>query len=294
VALGAVRTTVVVLAALALLTFGWASPVSAGGISAEIADRELTVTGTAQGDVITIRCEGGDVTVNRSRPSGGPDDCANLRRIFVQAGGGADVVDLGDVTRNAFDDLVRVQVRGEEGDDRLVGSERGDELHGGRGVDELRGGQGPDLMKPGADAGQVVGGKGHDTVEMSGDDRWTVEDERITRFTPSEAVVDLSSVEEVRIEGGAGNNKIVAAAFTGRTTLTGGDGADRIVSGTGNDLLHGGKGRDQLLGGAGNDELRGGPGDDELRGGDGNDQLLGGDGDDACSGGAGGNSFLSC
>jgi Ca2+-binding RTX toxin-like protein len=282
------------VAIAALATVVTAPPVSAGGISAEIADGELTVTGTDQDDTITVRCEGGDVTVNQSRPSGGPDACDGVVRIVVLAGGGADVVNLGEVSPNSFENLARVHVRGEEGADRIVGSERGDQLHGGGGVDELRGGKGADLLKPGAGAGQVLGGKGHDTVRMSGDDRWAVEDERITRFTPSEEVVELASVEEAHVEGGGGNNTIVAAAFTGRVSMTGGDGADRIVSGAGNDALLGGSGRDQLLGGAGNDELRGGSGDDELRGGDGSDQLLGGGGDDVCVGGPGGDSFLSC
>ena len=291
---GVVRWVAVVVAGVTLGTFGWSAPASAGGISAEIADRQLTITGTAQDDTITVRCEGGNVTVNQARPSGGPDTCADLRRIVVSAGGGADVVHLGDVTRDAFDDLTRVQARGEEGADRLVGSEFADELHGGRGVDELRGARGADVFKPGADAGRVVGGKGTDTASMSGDDRWTAEDERITRFTPAEVVTELASVEKVVIQGGGGDNRIVSVAFSGRATLRGGEGADRLVSGAGNDLLDGGEGKDQLVAGAGNDELLGGPADDELRGGDGNDQLLGGGGDDTCVGGAGGDSFHSC
>jgi Ca2+-binding RTX toxin-like protein len=288
------RRVTVFAAAAALGTFGWTAPASAGGISAVIADRQLTVTGTDQDDTITIRCDGGDVTVNQSRPSGGADACRGLRKIVVAAGGGADVVHLGDVTRSAFADLTRVQARGEEGADRLVGSEFGDELHGGGGVDELRGGRGADVFKPGAGAGEVVGGKGHDTVAMSGDDRWTADDSRVTRFTPDEVVTELAAVEKVVIEGGAGDNRIVTAAFSGKATLRGGVGADRLVSGPGNDLLQGGKGKDQLVAGARNDVLRGGPGDDELRGGDGNDQLIGGGGDDACVGGPGGDSFLSC
>src|SRR5262245_54074481 len=206
----AMRRVAIAGSAVVLGTFGWTPPASAGGITAEIADRHLTVTGTAQDDTITVRCEGGNVTVNQSRPSGGPDACADLRRIVVTAGGGADVVHLGDVTRDAFGDLTRVQARGEEGADRLVGSEFGDELHGGGGVDELRGGRGPDVFKPGAGAGEVVGGKGDDTVAMSGDDRWTVEDARVTRFTPAEEVTALSSVEKAVIEGGTGDNKIVS------------------------------------------------------------------------------------
>jgi Ca2+-binding RTX toxin-like protein len=283
-----------VVAAVALGTFGWTTPVSAGGISAEIADRELTVTGTDQDDTITVRCQAGNVTVNQALPSGGPDACRDLRRIVVTAGSGADAVNLGDVTRNAFEDLTRVQVRGKNGADVLVGSEFADQLHSGGGVDDLRGGRGADVFEPGADAGQVVGGKGLDRVSVAGDDRWTVEDDRITRFTPAEEVIELASIERVRVEGGASDNTIAAPAFSGRVTLIGRNGGDHLVSGPGNDLLQGGRGRDHLVAGAGNDELRGGPGADELRGGAGNDQLRGGKGDDTCVGGPGGDSFLSC
>jgi Ca2+-binding RTX toxin-like protein len=275
-------------------TLGWTAPVSAGEISAEIADRELTVTGTDQDDTITVRCQAGDVTVNQAPPSGGSDACRDLRRIVVTTGRGADAVNLGDVTRNAFENLTRVQVRGMNGADVLVGSEFGDQLHGGGGVDELRGGRGADVFEPGADAGRVVGGRGQDKVSVAGDHGWTVENEAITRFTPAEEVIELASIERVRVQGGASNNTIAAAAFSGRATLIGRNGGDRLVSGPGNDLLQGGKGHDALVAGAGNDELRGGPGADELRGGEGNDQLRGGKGDDTCVGGPGGDSFLSC
>src|SRR5262245_59475536 len=130
----AVRRAAVAVAGVILGTFGWTAAASAGGVSAEVADRVLPVTGTDQADAITVRCQAGDVSVNQSPPSGGPDACGDLRRIVVTAGGGSDIVHLGDVTRTAFGDLTRVHVRGEEGTDRLVGSEFGDELHGGGGV----------------------------------------------------------------------------------------------------------------------------------------------------------------
>jgi Ca2+-binding RTX toxin-like protein len=289
-----VRRVAVAVGAVALGTFGWPLPVSAGGISAEIADRELTVTGTDQDDTITVRCQGGDVTVNQAPPSGGPDACRGLRRIVVLTGAGADAVRLADVTRNAFDDLRRVLVRGEEGADLLVGSEFGDELRGGGGVDEVRGGLGPDVLSPGRGAGELFGAKGRDTVVAKGDARWVIEDDRLTRFAAGEEVNALRSIEEAVVEGGASDNRISSVAFSGPVRLRGGPGGDRIVSGPGRDLLRGGKGKDQLIAGAGDDVLEGGAGDDELRGGDDNDQLKGGNGDDTCVGGAGGDSFLSC
>ena len=62
--------------ALVLGTFVMASVVSipsswAGTIVSNVADGILTVTGTADADDLTVRCEGGVLTVNQTQPSGG-------------------------------------------------------------------------------------------------------------------------------------------------------------------------------------------------------------------------------
>lgn len=83
---------------------------------------------------------------------------------------------------------------------------------------------------------------------------------------------------EVIIDGGAGNDLIMASRANLNVTL---------IGGKGNDILVGGHGDDNLLGGEGNDLLIGGPGDDYLEGGSGNDILLGGSGNDHLEGGGG-------
>ena len=129
------------MAALAT-TIVWIPSAQAGTITSNVADGILTVNGTTEGDDITVRCEVGQVTVNHHHPTGGPDACADLRRILVLAGEGPDRVNLGDVTLNAFDHLTVTSLSGQAGDDVLIGSEIGDELGGG-GVDSLRGGRVP-------------------------------------------------------------------------------------------------------------------------------------------------------
>ena len=284
--------------ALVLGAFVTASVVSipsswAGTIVSNVADGILTVMGTADADDLTVRCEGGVLTVNQTQPSGGPTRCGDLRRILVFAGAGFDRVSLGEVTTSAFDSLATTSVSGQEGEDGLIGSEIGDDLIGGGGVDSLLGGKGPDHLAPGPGGGEVNGGKGHDTVSATGDGDWQVNDDRL-RLVQADDVTTLGSIEVAVVKGGASANVITAGAFTGNLRLDGGAGGDLLRSGTGNDQLVGGEGNDFVQAGSGDDELEGGPGDDVLRGESGNDELRGGAGDDTCRGGPGADSVVSC
>jgi Ca2+-binding RTX toxin-like protein len=78
-----------------------------------------------------------------------------------------------------------------------------------------------------------------------------------------------------QLSGGDGNDK-----------LYGGDGKDQLSGGAGNDLLAGQAGNDTISGDAGADTLAGGDGDDRLAGGAGNDRILGGKGNDQIHGGS--------
>ena len=284
---------VLALAAAIATTIVWIPSAQAGTITSNVADGILTVNGTTEGDDITVRCEGGQVTVNHDHPTGGPDACADLRRILVFAGEGPDRVNLGDVTPNAFDHLMATSVSGQAGDDALVGSEIGDDLVGGGGVDSLRGGRGPDHLTPGPGGGEAIGGKGRDTVAVAGDGDWKINDAR-ARLVQADEVTTLASIEIAAVTGGAGANLISGGSFTGNLRLKGQGGGDLLQAGAGNDRILGGDGNDFVQAGAGDDELEGGVGDDSLSGESGNDELSGGRGDDTCRGGPGADSFVSC
>lgn len=129
-------------------------------------------------------------------------------------------------------------------------------------------------------------------------------------------------VDRIRIEAGAGDDRVLLVSFpfeptpalqgegdtlagsqqavtTLPATLLGGDGDDTLVGGTAGDLLLGGNGRDALAGSAGDDTLDGGSGSDELLGQDDKDVMRGGrgddrftlQGDDTVDGGAGGDLY---
>jgi Ca2+-binding RTX toxin-like protein len=282
-----------VLAATIVTSIVWIPSARAGTIVSNVADGILTVNGTTEGDEVTVRCEGGQVTVNHDHTSGDPTACSDLRRILAFAGEGPDRVNLGDVTLNAFDHLTATSVSGQAGDDVLIGSETGDELVGGGGVDSLRGGRGPDHLTPGPGGGEALGGKGRDTLAVAGDGDWKINDARARLVQPDE-VTTLASIEVAAVTGGPGANLISGGAFTGNLRLKGRGGGDLLQAGTGNDRILGGDGNDFVQAGDGDDELEGGVGDDSLSGESGNDELSGGRGDDTCRGGPGADSFVSC
>lgn len=274
--------------ALVVLPAGTAS----AAVTADFALGILTVTGDGEADNITVECVGGDVQVNGSAPSGGPQ-CSAVETILVRAGGGADRVTLSGVTGGPFSRLSEVGVFGEEGDDTLIGSALGDRIDGGAGLDVLRGGNGKDILDGGLGGGEAFGGRGRDTIFRTGSGSWSIDEDSISRLDPSE-VTTFSGIERAEVVGGGGDDIVTTASFTKPVTANGGDGDDLISTGDGPDHLIGGNGNDWLTGGGGNDLLEGKAGNDVLRGDSGNDQMRGGPGDDTCQGSTGADSSLSC
>ena len=151
--------------ALVLGTFVTASVVSipsswAGTIVSNVADGILTVTGTADADDVTVRCEGGDLTVNQTQPIGGPTRCGDLRRILVLAGAGFDRVSLADVTSSAFDSLAARSISGQEGKTGWSAPRSGT-ICSGAGASTRSRVKGVRITWfPGRVGGEVMGGKG--------------------------------------------------------------------------------------------------------------------------------------
>jgi Ca2+-binding RTX toxin-like protein len=89
-------------------------------------------------------------------------------------------------------------------------------------------------------------------------------------------VLRRARIERAELTGRAGDNRIDASAFTGRTWLRGGGGDDTLKGGSSTDLLLGGDGDEDLDGPAGRDLLAGGLGADVLTGAAGSNLLAGG------------------
>jgi Ca2+-binding RTX toxin-like protein len=111
--------------------------------------------------------------------------------------------------------------------------------------------------------GSVRGGGGLDTIVWAADGDFTVSDAVLT-MSLAAGPMNLTSIEQVILTGGPGNNTLDATNFSGAATLSGKEG---------NDILRGGSGVNTLLGGPGNDVLTGSRGNDVLDGGEGTDIL---------------------
>jgi Ca2+-binding RTX toxin-like protein len=154
-------------------------------------------------------------------------------------------------TLNASGFTGPVTLAGGAGNDSLVGGSGNDSLLGGTGNDSLTGGLGDDTLN---------GGDGTDTLIEAGDVDFVLTDTSLVGLGTD----TLISLEQAQLTGGAGNNTLDAAAFTGPVTLDGGAGDDSLVGGAGTDSLLGGLGDDSLTGGLGDDILDGGAGTDTL------------------------------
>jgi Ca2+-binding RTX toxin-like protein len=93
-----------------------------------------------------------------------------------------------------------------------------------------------------------------------------------------------AGITALNIDGRDGDDDITVSGTSVATTLSGGEGDDRLTTAGGVDTINGGAGADRLDGGLGVDILNGDSGDDTLLGGasaNGNDTLNGGTGTDA-------------
>ncbi len=131
-------------------------------------------------------------------------------------------------------------IRGNGGNDTLIGSDGTDVLNGGDGDDSLVGNEGNDLLNGDAGDDILLGKEGNDTLN-----------------------------------GGDGNDGL--SGFTGDDEINGERGYDIGLGGEGNDTLTGGNAVDTLIGGDGDDSITGDGGTDTLVGGTGNNDASMGD-----------------
>ena len=157
-------------------------------------------------------------------------------------------------------------LKGNDGDDTLIGSPHADLIDGGAGNDLLQGGLGNDTL---------IGGAGIDTVSYA---------ERTNAVKVSLDSTKLWTPVAPFQNGEAGENDSIASDIE---NLTGGNGDDFLRGNASANIIHGGPGNDTIEGGAGNDALYGDAGDDWLYGGTGDDHLVGGAGADRLYGGDG-------
>lgn len=204
-----------------------------GEIRLGAGDDELQA-GEVEGDLNIDAGDGNDTVV-----SGIGDD-------LIRGGAGDDILDGGE-----GDDLLQ----GDAGNDRLLGGLGDDFLFGGEGNDTLIGGEGNDLLD---------GGAGIDTVDYSDDTDGVTVDLKTGKANGYGIGIDtIRGVENVI--GGSGNDTLIGNDEVNR--LEGGAGNDRLVVGAG-DTAIGGTGDDTIeatAGAGGAITVDGGEGDDLIR-----------------------------
>ncbi|RXF73674.1 M10 family metallopeptidase C-terminal domain-containing protein [Hansschlegelia zhihuaiae] len=194
------------------------------------------------------------------------------------------------------------------------------EIRGAPEIDIFAGGGDDTIQGGGADA-MLVGGKGTDTVVVTGEGAFQafggdVSADGVSLGQKSQndvlridldfdndgfflAVVDPTKMSLFSDFAGSNAEGFTRVDFRGRDggdsvdggvgadTMRGDDGDDRLTGYGGDDELFGGGDDDGLSGGTGDDKITGDDGDDRIDGEDGNDTLSGGDGNDEIYGGEG-------
>lgn len=202
---------------------------------------------------------------------------ATVTSLTINGGSKNDEIDLSGLDPAIYTGLVgtTVKIKGNAGNDRLVGSFANDSIDAGSGNDTLTGGDGDDTL---------IGNAGTDRLVETATADLTLDDTSLAGLG-TDRLVTLEVAELTADDAG---RSIDASAFTrGAVTLIGGAGNDTLIGGSKNDAISGRDGDDELVGGAGNDTVLGGFGNDSLEGGLGKDLLIGGFDDDTIDGGDG-------
>ncbi len=268
---------------------------AAQGGAGDGATDTVIVNGTAGNNHITVTSSGASIVVNGLATQVIVDGAEAANDTVVVSGlAGNDTLDGSALAAGLLRTLTldggagNDTLIGSRGADMLIGGDGDDVITGGAGNDQLFGGAGNDrfVWNPGDGSDLVDGGDGTDTLTFNGSDaNETISigpnGSHVSLFRDvGNVLMDISAVENLVVNAGAGDDTIVAGnglAPLTSLTIDGGAGNDSITGGDGNDMLMGGDGNDTLVGGRGSDQLFGGAGDDTFvwNPGDGSDVIEG-------------------
>jgi serralysin len=258
-----------------------------GGLSAQVEDVVLEITGTGERWLI------GDHGANRLSIGTGDDGGAgavlsglggddiltggaaddvlsgNLGQDQLRGGGGNDTADYSRAYSGVTASLTTGQAS-QDGDgssdtflsiENLTGSAHDDRLTGDTGRNVLNGGAGRDILTGGTGDDTLDGGAGSDTAVFSGArSGYTISTTAgVTTVTGADGVDVLTSVERLQ--------------FSDQTLLTAANGGRYFAGGSSADVLNDTSLNDEIEAGAGDDLINLGAGDDRVDGGAGRDTV---------------------
>jgi Ca2+-binding RTX toxin-like protein len=295
------------IAAASAVAAAAAFPAAASAATVVVNPPNITVTGDATDETITVADNGQFITVDGAVTAATADNTFDLT---LNAGAGNDTIVINTAQ------LRGITVNGEDGNDTITGSPDDDIINGGNGLDTLNGGGGDDrisgnndndtmngdagndvmVWNPGDDDDIMNGGAGGgDDAELNGGNN--PEDfaaapvagrVRFERVSPAPFKLDVGpDTERLVLNANGGDDTMVSDPATptamllnggtGLDTMSGGANADFINGGDDNDSLSGGPGIDRIVGDRGNDTMIGQAGDDTMvwNNGDGSDRMDG-------------------
>lgn len=256
------------------------------------------VHGTAFGDNITGNTEDNDfwaLAGNDTINGGAGEDFVHYGEDLLTDGGDRGItadlaagriidsfgdIDLVSNIEGVYGTDLADVIRGNAGENRLVGEGGNDSISGAGGADILLGRDGNDLLNGEGGNDEIWGGAGADTIDGgAGQDlvRYLEATGAVNANLTTGFVRDgygttdtLANIED--LHASANNDSIIGSnvdnrlfGFGGNDTILGQDGNDVILGGEGADSLFGGNGDDEIWGEAGADTIDGGAGQDLVR-----------------------------
>jgi Ca2+-binding RTX toxin-like protein len=255
-------------------------PAAASAATVNVTPPNITVTGDATDETITVADNGAFITVDGVATTAAANDTFDLT---LNAGAGNDTI----VINTSL--LRGITVNGDDGNDTITGSPDDDILNGGAGNDVMvwNPGDGSDVMNGGAGGGddaELNGGNNPENFAATP----VAGRVRFERVSPAPFQLDVGpDTERLVLNANGGDDTMVSDPATptamllnggtGLDTMSGGANADFINGGDDNDTLTGGPGGDRIVGDRGNDTMKGQAGDDTLvwNNGDGSDVMDG-------------------
>lgn len=263
------------------------------------------------GDDILDGGDGGDIVFYRNDPAGVD---VNLATGFATDGyGDTDtLIAIENIAGSEFADTLTGNsgnntLLGWGGDDIINGGDGDDRIFGGPGNDQIDGGAGFDqafmlqdtltLPGPKPQINIVYNGDGTITTTNTGNgdvDTYANVEALFTSLGPDvvtgdalDSIIGVSSGLAKTVDGGGGNDTLVAPGTTGgaRVDMNAGTIQQQDANGQPSGTIHNFSNIENIVGTAGNDTLIGDGGDNILEGGNGFDNFIGGAGNDTFNGG---------
>ncbi|MFN6133674.1 MAG: hypothetical protein ACK46L_12375, partial [Synechococcaceae cyanobacterium] len=206
---------------------------------------------------------------------------AGLERVTIGTGTGATAISTATTALNVEAAAApnRLNITGNSGINKLVGTAFNDTITGGDGLDKMDGNDGSDLYV-------IQSSLHHTNAEIFDSGSTGIDELRFTSTTASQTLTIFSGdtgLETIVIGTGTAVIPVItastalninAAAAVSGLTITGNNGANSLTGTNFDDWITGNGGNDGLVGLRGNDTIDGGDGVDKMEGGEGSDLYM--------------------